>query len=174
MQVKTALDRERKCAEFRHETGSQFVTQRPSDPGIQRQLETQLTRWPCSIMNYKCRLICRGVQIELFTARVLCWVSYRVLDKVSKWVRVFISGAMDWHPVISGQQQTPDNDFISAFQTYFLHFGHFFENRKNSGLTTGQNDDRVTRWPNDPVPCLAPIQLARCRFPGLAVSNAKI
>jgi len=42
----------------------------------------------------------------------------------------------------------------------------FFENRKNSGLTPGQNDDPVTRtwkmtqmthWPgdpNDPVPCL--------------------
>jgi len=30
---------------------------------------------------------------------------------------------------------------------YVLHFGHFFENRKNSGLTPGQNDDPVTRWP---------------------------
>jgi len=28
-----------------------------------------------------------------------------------------------------------------------VHFGHFFENRKNSGLTPGQNDDPVTRWP---------------------------
>ena len=54
---------------------------------------------------------------------------------------------------------------ISAFQMYVLHFGHFFENRKNSGLTPGQNDDPVTRtrrdpndplarWPNDTVPCL--------------------
>jgi len=34
---------------------------------------------------------------------------------------------------------------ISAFQMYVLHFGHFFENRKNSGLTLGQNDDQVTR-----------------------------
>ena len=31
---------------------------------------------------------------------------------------------------------------ISAFQMYVLHFGHFFENRKNS---PGQNDDPVTR-----------------------------
>jgi len=51
----------------------------------------------------------------------------------------------------------------------FCIFGHFFENRKNSGLTPGQNDDPVTRWPgrerwpkwpidpwpNDPVPCLS-------------------
>ena len=49
---------------------------------------------------------------------------------------------------------------ISAFQMYVLHFGHFFENQKNSGLTPGQNDDRVTRtWkmthmthcPGDPM-----------------------
>jgi len=45
----------------------------------------------------------------------------------------------------------------------FCILGIFFENRKNSGLTPGQNDDPVTRtwkvtqmthWPNDPVPCL--------------------
>ena len=40
---------------------------------------------------------------------------------------------------------------ISAFQIYVLHFGHFFENRKNSGLTPGQNDDPVTHWAIDPV-----------------------
>jgi len=52
---------------------------------------------------------------------------------------------------------------ISAFQMFVLRFGHFFENRKSSGLTLGQNDDPVTRtwkmtqmtrWPGDPVPCL--------------------
>ena len=30
---------------------------------------------------------------------------------------------------------------ISAFQMYVLHFGHFFENRKNSGLTPGRTVD---------------------------------
>jgi len=43
---------------------------------------------------------------------------------------------------------------------YVSHFGHFFENRKKSGLTPGQNDDPVTRtwkmtqmthWTGDPV-----------------------
>jgi len=68
---------------------------------------------------------------------------------------------MDWHPVTSVQQQTPVMTFvISAFQMSVLHFGHFFENRKNSGLTPGQNDDPVTRtwkmtqmtpWPGDPM-----------------------
>ena len=49
---------------------------------------------------------------------------------------------------------------ISAFQMCVLHFGHFFENRNNSGLIPGQNDDPVTRtwkmtqmthWPGDPM-----------------------
>ena len=34
-----------------------------------------------------------------------------------------------------------------VMRLYVLHFRHFFENRKNSGLTPGQNDDPVTRWP---------------------------
>ena len=49
---------------------------------------------------------------------------------------------------------------VSAFQMYVLHFRHFFENRKNLGLTPGQNDDPVTRtwkmtqmthWPGGPM-----------------------
>ena len=40
---------------------------------------------------------------------------------------------------------------ISAFQMYVLHFGHFFENRKKSGLTPGPNGDPdVKDDPNDP------------------------
>jgi len=49
---------------------------------------------------------------------------------------------------------------------YIFILGFLFENRKNSGLTPGQNDDPVTRtvtddpndqltrWHSDPVPCL--------------------
>jgi len=68
---------------------------------------------------------------------------------------------MDWHPVISVQQQTPDNDFCDfSISNVRFHFGHFFENRKKSGLTPGRNDDsvtrtwkmtQVTRWPGDPM-----------------------
>ena len=77
---------------------------------------------------------------------------------------------MDWHAVISVQQQTPDNDcchFSISNVAYVLHFGHFFENRKNSaGSHTGSKwwpgdpdvkddpNDPLSRWPNDPVPCL--------------------
>ena len=67
--------------------------------------------------------MCRGVRIELFRA-VEYLIEYSVLDKESKQVRVF----------------------ISAFQMYVLHFGRFFRKpAKNSGLTSGQNDDPVTR-----------------------------
>ena len=57
---------------------------------------------------------------------------------------------MDWHPVISVQQQTPDNDFCHfsiSNARFACILGIFFKNRKNSGLTPGQNDDPVTRWP---------------------------
>jgi len=54
---------------------------------------------------------------------------------------------MDWHPVISVQQQTPDNDFCHfSISNVRFAFCAFFENRKeNSGLTPGQSDDPVTR-----------------------------
>jgi len=53
---------------------------------------------------------------------------------------------MDWHPVISVQQQTPDNDFrhFSISNVRFA-FWAFFRKRKKSGVTPGQNDDPVTR-----------------------------
>ena len=41
---------------------------------------------------------------------------------------------------------------ISAFQMYVLHFGHFFEYRKNSGLTPDHNGDPdVKDDQNDPL-----------------------
>jgi len=68
---------------------------------------------------------------------------------------------MDWHPVIAVQQQTPDNDFCHfSISNVRFAFWAFFENRKNSGLKPGQNDDPVTRtwkmtqmtdWPGDPM-----------------------
>ena len=55
---------------------------------------------------------------------------------------------MDWHPVISVQQQTPDNDICHfSISNVRFAFWTFFENRENSGLTPGQNDDPVTQWP---------------------------
>jgi len=62
---------------------------------------------------------------------------------------------MDWHPVISVQQQTPDNDFCHfSISTVFFAFWAFFENRKNSGLTPVTRTwkfTQMTHWPGDPV-----------------------
>jgi len=64
----------------RHGTGSHFVTQRPSDPGIQRPGDPVN---PVTLFYNELQMstyVYRGVRIELFTARVLCRVSYRVLE----------------------------------------------------------------------------------------------
>ena len=55
---------------------------------------------------------------------------------------------MDWHPVISVQQHTPDNDcYHFNIANVRFAFWAFFRKPKNSGLKPGQNDDPVTRWP---------------------------
>jgi len=118
----------------RHGTGSHFVTQRHSYPGIQRPGDPVD---PVTLFYNELQMSTyayRGVRIELFTARVLCRVSYRVLDKVSKSVRVFISGAkkQDLH-------HRPRQGYICPVIVIFSKTG------KNSGLTQGQNDDPVTR-----------------------------
>jgi len=84
---------------------------------------------------------------------------------------------MDWQPVTSVQQKTPDNDFchfsISNVGLRYA-FWALFKIPENSGLTPGQNDDPVTRtwkttqmthWPGDPMTqfhvwCIQP---TRCR-----------
>ena len=118
----------------------------PSDPGIQRPGDPvdPVTLFYNELQS---RLMCRGVRIEFFfcssnLSSILS--STRVLDKVSKYVRVF----------------------ISAFQMYVLHFGHFLRKPEKLGSHTGSKwwhgdpdvkddpNDPLTRWPNDPVPCL--------------------
>ena len=75
---------------------------------------------------------------------------------------------MDWHPVISVQQQTPDNDFchFSISNVRFAFWAFFSKTGKKLGSHTGSKwwpGDPVTRtwkmtqithWLNDRVPCL--------------------
>ena len=71
---------------------------------------------------------------------------------------------MDWHPVISVQQQTPDNDFCHfSISNVRFAFWAFFWKPEKLGSHTGSKwwpgdpdvkDDPLTRWPNDPVPSL--------------------
>ena len=82
---------------------------------------------------------------------------------------------MDWHPVISVQPQTPDNDFchfsISDVRFAFL---AFFRKPEKLVSHTGSKwwpgdpdvkdnpNDPLTRWPNDPVPCLVSTATTWC------------
>ena len=70
--------------------------------------------------------------------------------------------------------------FSQKYISLYLYLGLFFENRRNSGLTPGQNDNPVTRtwkmtqmthWPGDPMTqfhvCSKPAaRLWRCRSTG--------
>ena len=72
---------------------------------------------------------------------------------------------MDWHPVISVQQQTPDVCHFSISNVRFA-FWAFFRKPEKLGSHTGSKwcpgdpdvkddpNDQLTRWPNDPVPRL--------------------
>ena len=108
----------------------ELVTQQPSDPGIQRP-ETQLT------------LFYNEQQMSTYVA-----------DKRLHWARglpVFIAV---WRLHASGKLNFEDhllNVNISitvgriCTKKYIFILGFSFENRKNSGLTPGQNDDPVSQ-----------------------------
>jgi len=133
------------------------ATQRPGNPA---------TRWPCSIMNSKCRLMCRGV---------------RIIDVAKKY-----SQAKEFL-IITGNSKSllhrlPSSDFSLATtdtRQWLLSFQHFkctfciFSIFSKTGKTRVSHrvkmmtrwpervkDDPLTRWPNDPVPCLAHTALA--------------
>jgi len=75
---------------------------------------------------------------------------------------------MDWHPVISVQQQTPNNDFcyfsisnvLFEFWAFFSKTGKTRVSHRVKMMSRGDPDvkddpnDQLTRWPNDPVPRL--------------------
>jgi len=80
---------------------------------------------------------------------------------------------MDWYPVISVQQRTPDDDFCHfRISNVRFAFWAFFRKPEKLGSHTGSKwwpsdpdvrddpNDPLTRWPNDPVPCLAHTALA--------------
>jgi len=83
---------------------------------------------------------------------------------------------MDWHPVISVQQQTPDNDFCHfsissvrfAFWAFFSKTGKTPVSHRIRMMTRWPcdpdvKDDPLTQWPNNPVPCLATVVIGRLR-----------
>ena len=118
----------------RHGTGSHFVTQRPSDPGIQRPGD------PVDPVT----LFYRPNELQISKKCSQAKECLIIIGK-SKSVKVH---CMDWHPVISVQQQTPEMTFvISAFQMYVLHFGHFFRNPEKTRVSLSHRVKMMTRWP---------------------------
>jgi len=68
---------------------------------------------------------------------------------------------MDWHPVTSVQQQTPDNDFCHfSITNVCFAFWAFFREPEKLGSHTGSKwwpgdpdvkDDQMIHWPGDPT-----------------------
>ena len=130
------------------------VTRESSDP------ETQLTRWPCSIMNYKCRLmlqtnVCNGQEVCQFLSLfgVCTLLESKILTII--YCQYFNDGWTDFHKNI---------------YRYIVILG-FFRKPEKLGSHTGSKwwpgdpdvkddpNDPLTRWPNDPVSCL----VAKCK-----------
>jgi len=129
------------------------VTRESSDP------ETQLTRWPCSIMNSKCWLmlhtnVCNDKRFASF---------YRCLAFARFWEVKF------WRSFIKCQYFNDDwTEFYKNIYLYIFILGFFSKTgklRSHTGSKWWPGDpdvkddpnDPLTRWPNDPVPCLVTI-----------------
>ena len=127
------------------------ATWESSDP------ETQLTRWPCSIMNSKCRLmlqtnVCNGQEVCQFLSLFgVCTLLKSKILKIIYWMPIF-----QWR--LDG--------FSQKYISLYLYLGLFRKSEKLGSHTgsiwwPGDPDvkddpnDPLTRWPNDPVPCLA-------------------
>ena len=133
------------------------VTRESSDPEIQL---SELTRWPCSIMNSKRRLM---LQTNTFSMGKRFASFYRCLAFARFWKVKF------WRSFIKCEYYNDGwTDFHKKYISLYFYIGLLSKTGKNSGLTPSQNDDPVTsdpdikddpndpltRWPNDPVPCL--------------------
>ena len=106
---------------------------------------TQLTRWPCSIMNSKYRVklqknVCNGQRFASF----YCCLAFARFWKVKFWrsfikCKYFNDGWTDFHKNI------------------YLYLGLFSKTGKtlvSHRVKTVTRTWKMTRWPNDPVPCL--------------------
>jgi len=122
------------------------VTRESSDP------ETQLTWWLCSIMNSKCRLMCE----EVFSGQSI----FIIIGKSKSSLHGLTS---------SDFSITTDTwQWLCHFSISNVRFAFyaFFRKPENLGSHTGSKwwpgnpyvkddpNDPLTRWPNDPVPCL--------------------
>ena len=149
----TPTDRQTDHATSRHQTwnwvifcdpATQWLTRESSDP------ETQLTRWPCSIMNSKCRqTFAMGKRFASFSSLFARFWKVKFWRSFIK-CQYFNDGWTDFHKNI---------------YLYIFILG-FFSKTGKLGSHTGSKwwpgdpdvkddpDDPFTRWLNDLVPCL--------------------
>ena len=88
---------------------------------------------------------------------------------------------MDWHPVISVQQQTHDNDFCHfsisnvrfAFWVFFSKTGKTRVSRRVEMMTRWPGRERWPKWPIDPVPQW-PSSMSRREMPFLVASDISL
>jgi len=130
------------------------VTRESSDP------ETQLTRWPCSIMNSKCRLmlqtnVCNGQEVcQLLSLFGVCTLLESNILKVVYYMSVF-QWRLDGH----SQKNIYLYIFILGFfsktvKTRVSHRVKMMTRWPDDPDVKDDPNDPLTRWPNDPVPCL--------------------
>ena len=59
--------------------------------------------------------------------------------------RLHASGKYNFEDHLLNVNISMTDEFSQKYISLYLYLGFFFENRKNSGRTPGQNDDPVTR-----------------------------
>jgi len=147
--------RRRKCSRkllcARHGTGSHFVTQRTSNPGIQRPGD------PVDPVT----LFYNELQMSTYVVEKTFVMGKRVASFYRFLAFARSRKVKFWRSHIKCQYFNDRwTDFHKKYISLYLYLGLFFENRKNSGLTSSQNDDPVTptwkmtqmtHWPSDPM-----------------------
>ena len=130
----------------------------PSDPVTQesRDTEIQLTRWPCSIMNSKCRLMCDEV-----LSRQSIFNNHIGKSKSSlqgKTSSDFSPTTDTWQWLLSFQHFKCTFCILGIFsktgKTRVSHRVKMMTRWPGDPDVKGNPNDALTRWPNDPVPCL--------------------
>jgi len=118
-------------------------------------LETQLTRWPCSIMNSKYRLMCE----EVFS-------SQRIFNNIGK-SKSSLHGLTSsdfnpttdtWQRLLSFQHFKCTSCILGIFsktgKTWVSHRVKMMTRRPGDPDVKDDPNDPLTRRPNDPVQCL--------------------
>jgi len=131
---------------------SDQVTLESSDP------ETQLTRWPCSIMNSSIDLCCRQTFAmgKRFASFYRC-LAFTRFWSVKFW-RSFIKCLFQWRLYGFSQKYISLYLYLRLFsktgKTRVSHRVKMMTRWPGDPDVKDDPNDPLTRWPNDPVPCL--------------------